>query len=98
MRYTFCMEEHIGETVERILERNARVESDKAWETSLTRIGSIALITYICAALVMLVIGVGRPFLSALIPTMGFILSTQSLPFIKKWWLRDVSKERGHAE
>jgi hypothetical protein len=85
------MEEHIGETVERILERNARVESDKAWETSLTRIGSIALITYGCAVLVMLVIGVTRPFLSALIPVLGFILSTQSLPLLKEWWLKKRS-------
>jgi hypothetical protein len=82
------MEEHIGETVERILERNARVEGDKAWETSLTRIGSIALITYACAVLVMLVIGVARPFLSAFIPVLGFALSTQSLPLLKEWWLK----------
>lgn len=83
------MEEHIGETVERILERNARVEADKAWETSLMRIGSISLITYICAALVMLVIGVARPFLSAFIPVLGFVVSTQSLPFLKKHWLEE---------
>ncbi|MDB5194851.1 MAG: hypothetical protein JWO84_35 [Parcubacteria group bacterium] len=82
------MEEHIGDTLERILERNARVEGDKAWETSLTRIASIALVTYICAALVLLVIGVSRPFLSALIPVLGFVLSTQSLPLLKTWWLK----------
>ncbi len=81
------MEEHIGETVERILERNARVESDKAWETSFARIGSIAVITYVCAAVLMLIIGVARPLLSALIPVLGFVLSTQSLPLVKKKWL-----------
>jgi hypothetical protein len=83
------MEEHIGETVERILERNARVEGDKAWERSLTRIASIAVITYICAVLVMLVIGVAEPFLSASIPAIGYVISTQSLPFLKEWWLKE---------
>jgi hypothetical protein len=82
------MEEHISETITRIHERNLRVEADKAWETSAMRIGSIALITYVCAVAVMVVIGVARPLLSALIPVLGYVLSTQSLPFLKTWWLR----------
>lgn len=83
------MEEHIGETLKRILERNARVEADKAWETSWVRIGTIGVITYVCATLLMYIIGVARPYLSAFIPVLGFVLSTQSLPFVKSWWLRN---------
>jgi hypothetical protein len=82
------MEEHIGETIGRIVERNQRVETDKAWETSFTRIASIAVITYFCASLLMLIIGVTSPFISAFIPVLGYLLSTQSLPFLKDWWLR----------
>ncbi|MEK9184357.1 MAG: hypothetical protein AAB892_01340 [Patescibacteria group bacterium] len=86
------MEERIGETVERMLERNARVEADKAWETSGFRIGTIAVITYVCAAIVLYVIGAEDFLLSAVVPTLGYVLSTQSLPFVKKWWLRSVHK------
>lgn len=86
--------EHIGETIAGLKERNARVEADKAWETSLVRISSIALITYVCAALLMLMIGVPSPFLSALVPVLGYTLSTQSLPFIRSWWVRRYSRRR----
>ncbi len=78
------------ETLEReiatIKERNLRVEADKAWEGSVFRIGSIAVITYIVASVVMYFIGVTDYLLSALIPVIGYVLSTQSLPFIKRWW------------
>lgn len=69
-----------------IKERNLRVEADKAWETSQLRIISIALITYVIASLVLYLIGVNNFLLSALVPTVGYYLSTRSLPFIKKRW------------
>ncbi len=81
------MEEHISAVIERIQERNRRVEADKAWETSVVRISTIAVVTYICAVLVMYVIEVERPLLAAFIPALGYVLSTQSLPFLKSWWL-----------
>ena len=87
------MEEHIGETLERMLERNQRVEADKAWETSRVRIGTIAVITYVCASLLLVIIGVPNPLLSALVPVLGYLLSTQSFPFIKKWWLMNVYRK-----
>ena len=71
-----------------IKERNRRVEADKAWETSNTRAFLILVATYIVATLVLWIIDVKRPFLSSLIPTLGFFLSVQSLPFVKRWWLR----------
>lgn len=69
-----------------IQERNRRVELDKAWETSWTRRGLIALVTYVVAMIFMYRIGVVDPWLNALVPTGGFILSTLSLGVIKKWW------------
>lgn len=87
------MEEHIGETIERMLERNARVELDKAWERSYMRIGSIALITYACAALALYIIGVEQFLLSAVVPVVGYLLSTQSLPFLKDWWIKTHFKK-----
>lgn len=70
-------------------DRNSRVESDKAWETSNFRVASITGLTYIIAAVFLFLLGVPNFWLSALVPTLGFFLSTQSLPFIKKWWVRN---------
>ena len=74
--------------VEKIKKRNKRVEADKAWETSKLRIGLITIITYIVVVLVMFSIDIARPFYSALIPTLGFFLSVQSLPIVKEWWTK----------
>lgn len=67
--------------------RNARVELEKRWETSLTRKLSICILTYGVMCLVMLSIGVKDFYASAIVPTLGFFLSTLSLPFIKRYWV-----------
>ena len=77
----------IEDDIRMIQERNARVDADKAWETSLTRKILILFITYVLATSVMWVIGVDMPYINALIPTLGYFLSTLSLRFAKKYWL-----------
>ncbi len=71
-----------------IKERNARVEADKAWETSLTRMLLVAVLTYITVLILLLLIGVQKPFLTALVPMIGFVLSLQTIPIVKRWWLK----------
>lgn len=71
-----------------IIERNHKVETEKAWERSRTRILSILGLTYMLMALTFRIIGVEDYFISAIIPTLGYLLSTQSVPIIKKQWLR----------
>ena len=66
-----------------IRNRNRRVESDKAWETSRVRLLSITGITYVTMVLVFLVLGSSRPFVDALVPTTGFFLSTLSVSFLR---------------
>jgi len=78
--------------IERIKERNLRVEADKAWETSVTRKLLLALLTYFVVVLFFLSAGLPRPFLNALIPTIGFLLSTLTLPVVKHWWLAHNKK------
>jgi preprotein translocase subunit SecF len=80
--------DELKEEIEKIQERNRRVEADKAWETSFTRMAVLAVITYIVAMLALWVIGNDAPFVNALIPTIGFLLSVQSLPLVKRWWVR----------
>jgi hypothetical protein len=80
--------EELEHEINRIKERNARVEGDKAWETSFARRAIITCGTYVFAALFLLAIDAPNPFLAALVPTAGFLLSTLTLPFLKGRWLR----------
>src|SRR3989344_2982809 len=80
--------EKIKKDIAKIRERNLRVEEDKACETSYFRILPITFITYIVAAFLLYFIGAENYFWGALVPAAGFFLSTQTLPFIKKWWLK----------
>lgn len=68
--------------------RNKKVEADKAWVTSWVRRIAIAILTYlvICAYLTF-VIHID-PWLNALVPVTGFLLSTLSISYLKKWWLQ----------
>lgn len=77
----------IDDAFREIRERNARVEADKAWETSVTRRGIISLFTYAVVVLFLVLIDAPNPWLNALVPAGAYVLSTLTLPFIKKWWL-----------
>lgn len=77
----------IEDRIAAIESRNRRVEAEKAWETSWVRIAIIAVGTYLAAALLLWMIGVQNPFLGSLVPALGFLLSTQSLPALKRWWI-----------
>ncbi|MCX6803510.1 MAG: hypothetical protein NTY48_02980 [Candidatus Diapherotrites archaeon] len=79
--------------IEAIKMRNARVEADKAWEVSKTRKVIIAVLTYIVIVLFFVVATLPNPFVNALVPTAGFVLSTLSLPYFKKMWLKFVYKK-----
>ncbi len=68
--------------------RNQRVEVEKAWEVSATRKLSIMLITYLLVVIVFFLASVPDFLFNALIPTLGFYLSTLSLPFVKHFWIK----------
>lgn len=80
--------------INKLKERNKRVEANKAWETSLTRKIVLMLLTYIIAALTLVMIGNTSPWTNALIPTIGFYLSTLTLPFIKILWQKTFYKHK----
>jgi len=73
--------------IKAIEERNRNVEAEKAWETSTFRKVSIAVITYLVASAVLFVIGVPEFYLAAIVPVVGYLLSTQSLPTLKRKWI-----------
>lgn len=73
--------------LEEIIQRNQRVELDKEWEMSLRRKLIIAFGTYCITSVVFSLIKVPAPMLNALIPTIGYVLSTLTLGKVKKLWL-----------
>ena len=73
--------------LEEIQQRNKRVELDKAWELSWSRRFFIMCTTYIIACVWLLLIQENSAWLKAFVPTIGYLLSTLSLPFLKKWWI-----------
>lgn len=80
--------------LEKIKRRNIRVESDKAWETSWTRRIIIAIITYVTISIFLLYIKAENPFVIALIPAIGYVLSTFSMPVFKKFWIKNVYRRK----
>ena len=82
----------IEKEIEIIKERNKRVEIDKAWEVSWTRRFFIMVMTYIVASLWLFMINESLVLLKAVVPVMGYILSTLSLPFIKERWIKSRVK------
>lgn len=70
-----------------IEKRNVRVESDKKWETSWTRRTLLMLFTYLSVGFYMQALGIASPWLNAIIPSLGFLLSTLTLPFFKNLWM-----------
>ena len=82
----------LEERVEKIEQRNKSVELDKAWETSWIRKVLIAIFTYLAIALYLkFVVGIS-PWINAIVPTVGFFLSTLTLPIFKSLWIRHIAK------
>ena len=76
-----------------IEERNVRVDRNKAWETSWFRRILLMMVIYIFAALFLLIIHAENPLIAALVPPIGFILSTLTLPSLKKFWVSTCYKK-----
>lgn len=79
--------------IEKIKERNRRVEKEKSWETSWTRKIIISALTYLVISLFFLSAGISKPFVNSIVPAVAFILSTLSVPFIKQLWLKHIHKK-----
>lgn len=82
----------LEDRVKIIEERNKKVELDKTWETSYTRRALIVIFTYLAIALYLkFIVGI-NPWINAIVPTIGFLLSTLTLPFFKSIWLKIKQK------
>jgi preprotein translocase subunit SecF len=77
---------NIKQEIEKIKQRNKKVELDKAWETSLTRKIIVAIMTYLVIVIFFYFAGLESPFVNSIVPALAFILSTLSLTFFRKMW------------
>lgn len=80
--------------IARIEQRNKQVEQNKAWETSWTRRISIALLTYVVVWMYLQFVVHVDPWINAIIPTAGFLMSTLTLTFIKSVWIDKLPHEK----
>ena len=85
--------EKVKREVDEIQKRNLRVEMDKAWETSLVRKALVTVLTYIVAVTFFYFARIKNPFLNAVVPTLGFIISTLSISFFKNIWIKKKVEE-----
>lgn len=68
--------ETLVKDIEEIKQRNTRVEIDKAWETS--------------TGLYIIAVGIELPWLNAVVPSVGFFLSTLALSIFKNFWIKNT--------
>ena len=84
-------------TLEDIEKRNARVETDKAWETSWTRRIIIALFTYLIIGGYLSYLNVEDAWRHAVVPALAYILSTLGLHYMKSIWVKNCDKNQKEA-
>jgi hypothetical protein len=83
---------NLEKRIEKIEERNRKVELDKSWEVSITRRGILILFTYLAIGFYLSAIEIKDPWLNAIVPAFAFMLSTLTLPFFKKFWSKYIYK------
>lgn len=74
----------LEQRIEKLEKRNKKVESNKTWETSYERKLIIAGLTYFVIVLFFYSANLPNPLVNAIVPTIGFLLSTLSLNIFKK--------------
>lgn len=80
-------QDEILKRIEALEARNKRVELDKTWETSSTRRIAIIIVTYFVVLGFLFIIKNDKPFINAIVPSIGFFLSTLAVNVLKKQWL-----------
>lgn len=83
----------IEERLEKIEARNKKVEENKAWETSWSRKILLIIFTYLAIAFYLAFIVHINPWINAIVPALGFLLSTLTLPWFRKLWAKYIYKK-----
>ena len=83
----------IEERLDALEKRNKRVELDKTWESSLERRTAILVMTYVIIGIFLILIGNSNPWINAIVPSIGFTLSTLTLRWLKQIWIHAQLKD-----
>lgn len=78
--------DELSTRIKAIETRNASVTLDKQWETSWTRKIGIITLTYIVVLIYLHIIGNDNPWINAIVPPVGFLLSTLALGWLRNNW------------
>ncbi len=84
---------NLEERVLKIEKRNKEVELNKSWEISWTRKVLLVIFTYFSISLYLKYIVGIDPWINAIVPAIGFLLSTLTLPYFKKVWEKWIFKK-----
>jgi len=66
---------------------------NKSWETSLTRKIIIVILTYIVIIIFFYMAELPKPFINSIVPALAFVLSTATIPYFKKVWIKINQKK-----
>ena len=80
---------NLEKRIKAIEERNSRVAIDKAWESSWTRKIAIAVLTYVVVLGYLFAIGNDNPWVNAIVPPTGYLLSTLAMKGIRSVWQKE---------
>lgn len=89
--YSTSLEQEVKElraAVEFLYQYHAHEEKGRKFDSSWARVLVIMGITYVTLSSYMRLIGVEEPLRGAVVPTVGFYLSTWSLSFMRALWVR----------
>lgn len=85
--------EELETRINKLEERNKRVELHKDWETSYTKKILLVIFTYLSIALYFQFVLKVDPWLNAIVPSLGFLLSTLTLSLFKDLWVKYIYKK-----
>ena len=77
-----------------IEQRNVRVEADKAWEVSWERRVVVAVVTYFVTDAAFRYGDVTQPWLAGILASLGYIVSTFTMPVIRSHWVKHLLEKR----
>ncbi len=89
---------NLEERVKDIEERNCRVETDKAWETSIARRAAVAVLIFCTAWSWLLLQGSDTALRDALFPALGYLLSTTALSALRVQWEARHNNEKTNTQ
>ena len=84
---------NLEERILKIEKRNKEVELNKSWEISWTRKVLLVIFTYFSISFYLKYIVGIDPWINAIVPAIGFLLSTLTLPYFKKVWEKWIFKK-----